>query len=141
MHVRTRVALAAMAAAALGLGAATAAQADPANAKNSLPITITCDNGTTYHAVTNGNGHWTPAHDLNSQTTLVPLSFGTQTFTVLDPAGNVVDQESTPPVAKTAVDSNKNATISCTFTGSMTQPDGSMFVLTGSVVGFATPNS
>lgn len=141
MHIRTGAALGVIAAVTLGLGTATAAHADPANAKNSFPITVSCSNGTTYHAVTNGNGSWTPAHDLNSQTTLVPLSFGAQTFTVYDPQGNIVDQESTPPSAKGAVSSNKHATLSCTFTGSQTAPDGSMFTIAGSVVGFATPNS
>jgi hypothetical protein len=46
-------------------GAAGVATADPTNAPNSAPITITCGN-TTYHAVVNGNGLWSPAHDLNS---------------------------------------------------------------------------
>lgn len=118
----------------------TAAHADPVNAPGSLQITLTCDDGSTYEVVTIGNGHWTPAHDVNGQSTLVPLSFGTQTFTVYDAAGNVVDQESVPPSAKGALDSNKHATAFCTFTGSQTAPDGSRFVLNGSVIGFATPN-
>lgn len=140
MKTGIRGALVAFAVAAVSIGSMAAAHADPINAKSSFPLTITCDNGFTYQAVTNGQGNWTPAHDLNSQTTLVPLSFGTQTFTVYDPAGNIISQQSTQPSAKTAVDSNKHATASCTFTGSQTAPDGSVFMLNGSVIGFATPN-
>lgn len=141
MHVSRRVILGAVAVAALGVGTATTAQADPINAKNSFLLTVTCSNGVTYHAVTNGSGNWTPAHDLGSTTVLVPLAFPEQTFTVLDPAGNIVSQQSAPPRAKVAADINKNADLTCSFVGSQQMPDGSTFVLSGTVIGFATPNS
>jgi hypothetical protein len=141
MHLTRRVILGAVAVAALGIGTATAAQADPINAKNSFLLTVTCSNGVTYQAATNGNGHWTPAHDVAGNTVLVPLAFPVETFTVLDPAGNIIDQQTAPPRAKSAVDSNKNADLTCTFVGSTPQPDGTTFVLSGTVIGFATPNS
>ncbi|HWC22231.1 MAG TPA: hypothetical protein VG502_08045 [Flexivirga sp.] len=119
---------------------ATAAHADPANAPNSFPITLMCDDGSSYQVVSNGNGNWTPAHDLNGQTVLIPLAFGMQTFTVYDASGNIIDQESVPPSTKTAVNANKQATKSCTFSGSQTAPDGTRFEINGSVIAFATPN-
>ncbi len=58
--------------------AAGLAAADPANAPKSSPITITCGS-TIYHAVVNGDGAWTPAHDLNSNSILIPVAFGVET--------------------------------------------------------------
>lgn len=140
MHTTLRVMTGAAAATVLGLSTWVPAHADPAGAKNSLPIQISCDNGQTYDAVANGNGAWTPAHDLNSTAILVPVSFGVQTFTVYDPDGNVIDQETTPPSAKPgAIAHNKHATTSCDFGGMITAPDGSTFSISGSVVGFVTP--
>ena len=66
--------------------AAGAAAADPANAPRSAPVTITCGN-TTYQAVVNGNGVWSPAHDLNSNSILIPVAFGVETDVFTDPAG------------------------------------------------------
>lgn len=140
MHISTRVGLGVAAAAALSIGSVGAAHADPVNAKSSFPITITCDNGSTYNAVANGSGAWTPAHDLGSTSILVPVAFGTQTFTVFDPQGNIVDQETVPPSAKGAIGHNKHATTSCDFSGTQTAPDGFRLTIQGSVVGFVTPN-
>jgi predicted metal-dependent enzyme (double-stranded beta helix superfamily) len=139
MHISMRVMTGAAAAAVLGLSAWAPAQADPTNAKNALQLTVPCDNGHTYSVVTNGSGAWTPAHDLNSTATLIPVSFGEETFTIYAPDGTVVDQETQAPTAKAGASAhNKHATLSCTFSGSQTAPDGSMFVISGSVVGFVT---
>ena len=44
---------------------------------------LVCGNGKTYTVVTPpGNGNWTPAHDVNSNTVLVPVAFGEFTGTV-----------------------------------------------------------
>ena len=51
----------AAAAAILGLAAWAPAQADPVDAKGAFSITVTCDNGMTYDAVSNGNGTFVPA--------------------------------------------------------------------------------
>jgi hypothetical protein len=62
------------------------AAADPANAPGSVPVTVTCGN-TTYQAIANGNGAWTPAHDLNSNSILIPVAFGVETDVFTDPSG------------------------------------------------------
>jgi hypothetical protein len=140
MHTSLRVALGAAAAAVLGLATWAPAQADPVHAKNALPLQVWCDNGQSYVAVANGNGNWTPAHDLSSNAILVPVSFGEQTITITDPSGTIVDQETIPPSAKPGASMhNKNATTSCQFAASVTAPDGSTFSIMGSVVGFVTP--
>ena len=44
---------------------------------------LMCANGKTYTVVTPpGNGDWTPAHDVNSNTVLVPVAFGEFTGTI-----------------------------------------------------------
>ena len=40
--------------------------------QSSTRVPITCDNGHTYDAVVNGNGQFSPAHDVNSRAVLVP---------------------------------------------------------------------
>src|SRR4051812_33687608 len=77
----------------------TPASADPAKG---LPISIACDNGVTYSAVSNGNGAWTPAHDLNSNAMLIPTSFGDVTTTITDSDGNVLDTEVDPAITKSS---------------------------------------
>lgn len=61
---------------------------------------IVCDNGSTYTAWGNGNGEWTPAHDLNGTATFVPAGFGDFTGTAYDPEGNVVDSFVLPATMK-----------------------------------------
>lgn len=139
MHTTSRVIIGAAAAAVLGFGTWTPVHADPAKAKGAFPVTVTCDNGHTYSAVSNGNGNYTPAHDLDSTATLIPLSFGEATFTVYDANGVVVDSGTDPGTAKRGASvHNKNGTLHCTYTGGATFPDGSSFVVTGSVTGFIT---
>ena len=140
MHTTSRVMIGAAAAAVLGLSAWAPAQADPSHARGSLPLEVSCDNGQTYDVVTNGNGHWTPAHDLNSTSVLIPVAFGEQTFSIYDPDGNLIDQETAPPSAKAGASAhNKHATVNCSFEGSSTAPDGSTFMIAGTVTGFVTP--
>lgn len=135
--------------AALGLAAVTTivvsgttgvAHADPANAKNVFPIQVACDNGHTYNVVANGNGQFTPAHDLDSNAVLIPVAFGETTFTVTDSSGTVVATETQPPVSKGSSASNPAATTSCSFSGSAVDPEtGDTFAISGTVVGFVTP--
>lgn len=118
------------------------ASADPLNAKNSFVLEVACDNGHSYTVVSNGNGNFTPVHDLNSTATLIPVSFGDQTFTLTDPNGVVVDQETAPAAAKgsSASAANRATETACTFSGSQTDPgSGYTFTIAGSVVGFVTP--
>jgi hypothetical protein len=139
MHTTLRVMTGAAAAAVLGLSAWAPAHGDPIHAKNAFTFEVFCDNGKSYVAVANGDGTFTPAHDLSSSAVLVPVAFGPITFTVTDPDGNVVDQETSPPTAKPgAAAHNKNATVSCEFFGSQTAPDGTTFSIDGTVTGFVT---
>ena len=119
---------------------AQVASADPINAPGAFQISVSCDNGHDYSVVANGNGHWTPAHDINSTATLVPLAFGEQVLTLTDPDGNVTEQV-IPPSSKGADTSNgtRATKTSCTFSGSQTDPEGNTFTITGSVTGFVTP--
>jgi hypothetical protein len=139
MQNSMRVVTGAASAVLLGLGVWAPAQADPINAKSAFPVQIVCDNGKTYQAVANGSGAWTPAHDLNSSAMLIPVAFGEQTVTVTDPGGTVIDQETVPAQTKPgAAAHNKNATVSCSFSGSQTAPDGTTFMVEGTVRGFVT---
>lgn len=139
MHISLRVIGGAAAAAVLGLSTWAPAQADPVHAKQALPLQISCDNGQTYSAIANGNGNFSPAHDLNSTAMLIPVAFGEQTITVTAPDGTVLDQETVPATMKKGASAhNKNATVNCDFAGGATAPDGTMFTVSGTVRGFVT---
>jgi hypothetical protein len=117
------------------------ATADPTKAQT---FTLVCDNGHTYTVVVNSSGAWSPAHDVNSTSTLIPLSFGETTGTVTDLNGNVVDSFSDPAMAKrSAATYDLATTTACTFSSDDTfvSPDlGPLNVhVEGSVVGFVTP--
>ena len=132
--MRKLVVLSALALGLVGLTSGVAG-ADPTNAKKALFVTATCDNGQSFQIVTNGNGAFTAAHDTNSTTTVIPFAFGDFTGTVTDPAGNVVDTFTDPPVTKQAA-ANHNL-LECPFTFSQTFPDG--FTLAGSGTAFVKP--
>lgn len=140
MHRIRLITLSVAAAAALIAWSAGAASADPTNAKNAFPIQVACDNGHTYNAVANGSGHFTPAHDLDSNAVVVPVAFGETTFTVTDPDGNVVDSETDPPASKGSSAKNPNATTNCSFSGSVTDPDGFTFSTSGTATVMITPS-
>jgi hypothetical protein len=116
---------------ALGLVGITngVAGADPSNAKNALFVTATCANGQSFQIVTNGNGAFTAAHDRNSTATLIPFAFGEFTATVTDPAGNVVDTFTDPPITKRSA--ANHSLLECPFTFSQTFPDGFTFAGSG----------
>ena len=94
---------------------------------------------TTYYGVVNGNGAWGPAHDLNSNAVLIPVSFGVETDTFTDPDGNV-STSTNPPRAKGSSAPKGATPINCSYTvGPVTFPDGSSFAISGTVTGFVTP--
>jgi hypothetical protein len=109
------------------------AGADPGNAKNSSFITAVCA-GHTVMVVVNGNGEFTPAHDVNSTAVFVPTAFNT-TFT-FTPTGGV-------PMPETDT-SAKNAPIKNTVTCAIplqtlfSGPEGTV-TIQGTVTGFFTP--
>lgn len=144
-RIRRVVVASALVAAPLVAALATAqtAGADPLQAKNNLVITVVCPDGVTYTAVTNGNGHWTPAHDLNSTSTLVPLIFGDQTLTITDQNGNVLQQQTTPARVKgNASNHDRGTQAACSFSGGSTDPGtGYTVTLVGTVLGVVTPAS
>jgi hypothetical protein len=140
MKARSLLAIAGLTMAA-SLAGAGAAAADPTKAQT---LTLVCDNGHTYTVVVNSSGAWSPAHDVNSTSTLIPLSFGETTGTVTDANGNLVDSFSDPATAKGSAGSHdRTTTTSCTYTSDDTfvSPDlGPLHVhVQGSVVGFVTP--
>jgi hypothetical protein len=116
---------------ALGVlvSASAVAVAAPINAKNVGQVTIFCPSGT-YTAVVNGNGNFTPAHDVNSNTVLIPTSFGEFVGTI---GGVVVDVEA--PVAKGSAVPANGRVQECNYTLEFETPDG-LFVGSGSVTGF-----
>jgi hypothetical protein len=113
--------------------------ADPAKGD---AVPLVCDNGKTYSAVVNGNGQFTPAHDLNSNAVLVPVSFGSTAITAVFPDGNVVNFTE-PATSKGQSAKGLKDPVTCTYTFSFTSdgsdptgpPAGTVVTGTGSVVG------
>jgi hypothetical protein len=113
------------------------ASADPSQAKNSTPITIACGD-TVYNAVVNGNGAWGPAHDLNSNSVLIPVSFGPETAVFTDPTGATSTTVS-PAESKGSAAPRGATPINCSYHLGFSFPDGSSFTVDGTVTGFVTP--
>ena len=109
------------------------AGADPSNAKNSTLLHAVCS-GKTVNVVVNGNGEFTPAHDLASTAVFIPTAFNV-TFTFTPTGGSPEVEQDTSSKAGPI----KN-TITCTiplqtvFSG----PPGTA-TIQGSVTGFWTP--
>lgn len=120
---------------AVGLFAALAqsAAADPVNAKDAGFFTAVCGS-TQVHVVVNGNGDFTPAHDLNSTAVFVPTSIDlTFAFT---PTGGSMQTEhfvgSKPNTPK------NGKIVTCSLPAGLNTisgPDGT-FVASGTVTGF-----
>ena len=100
-------------------------------------VTVQCG-PTLYQTWVNGNGSFTPAHDLGNTSTLVPLAFGPSTFTVTDPHGVVVDSGTDPGSAK-GQSANAAGAQWCTYWLSVTDGDGFTFSVSGPVLGKVTP--
>lgn len=126
------------------------AGADPSNAKSAFPVPLVCDNGQTYDVVTNsGNSSvqtFSPAHDLNSSSVLIPISFGEFSGTLTNSNGDIVDQFTEPGSTKGRARAAGNTPVHCTFTIAetfvITEPGGDLppgtYTVngTGSVTGF-----
>lgn len=112
------------------LSASAVALAAPINAKRALPITIYCPSGT-YAAVVNGNGAFTAAHAVNSNTVLIPIAFGEFVATIDD-----VVVEDDPPTVKGGAAPANGRVETCYYTVQFDTPDG-LFEGTGTVTGFA----
>ena len=120
--------LAALVVLVMSIGLAGAAGDDP---KKGEFFTLRCDNGQTYDIVVNGNGEWTPGHDLNSNAILKPFGFGQFTGTLTDPQGNVVERFTEPGGSKRAARNQRLVT--CRFSDSFTE-DGFTFTFSGTVL-------
>lgn len=108
---------------------------------------ISCDNGKSYEVVSNGNGDFTPAHDVGSNATLVPVSFGAFTGTITDGNGNVVETFNEPAESKGQSAKGLKNAVTCTFSFSEvsdgSHPDfplGYTFTGSGSAVVRITPS-
>jgi hypothetical protein len=117
--------------------AVASAMADPTGSKGSVSGTLTCPN-TTYQVVVNGSGNWNPAHDLNSNSILIPVSFGVETGVFTDPGGTL-HPFTNPPRAKGSAAPNGAPLVNCSFHLAGSFPDGSSVVVDGTVTGFVTP--
>jgi hypothetical protein len=134
-----------LAAAAAGLGVAAVltisvpASADP----KTHPIELICDNGVTYWAADSGRGQFTPAHDVATNTVLVPTSFGEFHGVITDSTGAVVEEFTDPPVVKGGSTKPRATSTSCTFTtlGHFEVPELGLLTVTGagSVEAIVTP--
>jgi hypothetical protein len=140
MRTTARRLVAGMAIAIAGVAlTAGSAGAAPVNAPNATPITIDCGQGGTFDAIANGNGQFTPAHDLDSRRVLIPVSLGPTTFTARDAEGNVVFEETDTTVnAKGHAAPRGRTLLDCTFTLSFPTEDGGTATVTGSAVGFVS---
>ncbi len=112
------------------------AGAAPVNAKNALSITITCPSGV-FEAVVVGNGEFSVAHAVASNSVLIPIAFGEFTGTFTDTLGNT-ETFTDPPIAKGSSSPRNGAVVECSFTIDVTFPDGT-FTGEGDVTGFLTP--
>ena len=137
-----RAAAAALMTTGLVLAPAGAAVADPAVSGDLA--TLICDNGETYTVAVNGNGEFTPAHDVDSTHTLVATSFGATTITLATADGTVIDTFGDPPSAKGGqAGKDRATTTACDFQLVTQFPDEELGILTltvnGTVTGFVTP--
>jgi hypothetical protein len=140
MRTITRRLASGLAVAVLGAGlAAGAAAADPVNAPHAQQVAVDCGEAGTFEVVTNGNGEFTPAHDLNSNKVLIPISFGTSTITVRDAEGDVVFEGTEAGRSKGHARVPKGRTaIECTYTLSFPAEEGNTATVTGTVTGFVS---
>jgi hypothetical protein len=109
------------------------AAADPSNAKNAGLIHAVCG-GQAVTVAVNGNGSFTPAHDVHSTAVFIPTSLNL-TFTFTPTGGDSMSETDT---------STKNAPIQDTVTCSIplqtlfSGPEGTG-TIQGTVTGFFTP--
>lgn len=131
--------------AAAGLGvAATLSISVPASADpTGHPIEVVCDNGTTYWAVGEGRGQFAPVHDVDSNSNLIPTSFGEFHGVITDSTGAVVEEFTDPPAVKGSSTRSRGTSVSCTYftSGHFDVPEIGRLDVTGSgtVEAFVTP--
>lgn len=87
--------------------------------------------------VTNGNGAWHAAHDLNSTASFVALAVE-DAGVFIDPAGGV-HPFSHPFTTKGSASPNGHPIVTCAFSVNEPFPDGSRLIANGTLTGFFTP--
>jgi hypothetical protein len=124
---------------AAALSISAPASADP----KGHAIEVVCDNGTTYWAVGEGRGQFAPVHDVDSNSVLIPTSFGEFHGVITDSTGAVVEEFTDPPATKGSSTHPRGTSVSCTYftVGHFEVPEiGRLDVAgTGTVEAFVTP--
>jgi hypothetical protein len=113
--------------------ASPVAGADPTHAKNSTSITADCG-GRTVMVSVNGNGEFTPAHDVASSSVFVPTAFDT-TFTFTPTGGT---PESEPDTSSKAAPIRDTVTCDIPLQTLFAGAEG-VATIEGTVTGFWTP--
>ena len=124
---------------AAAVAAATLAWVGPAGAdpRNSDQITLDCGDAGTVTVNTFSNGRWSPGLVADGTAVFVPTAFG-ETSGVFYPADGSDPQTFSDPPALKSAPNNKAPKLSCTFSFSFTDENGTGTV-SGSVIGFETP--
>jgi hypothetical protein len=115
------------------LGASGVAAADPQG--EAFPVV--CDNGVTYQVVVAGNGQFTPAHDVASNSILVSDGLRRDHYHGDRPGGQR-DHRNGSAGQQGLLAHPRATSTSCTFHVEGTE-DGFSIVVDGSVTGFVTP--
>lgn len=128
----------------LALGTTAGLLAGPVGADPKQEIIpVTCDNGNTYDLAVNGNGEFTPGHDVDSNTVLIPVAFGTFTGIIRNAAGAQVGDPIVEEGAEKGQSGKKAETVTCTVSFSFTNtgtetedgvPPGGTFTGSGTVI-------
>jgi hypothetical protein len=143
--MRTTSVTQALAVLALAAGSVLAvgpsASADPVH---DVAVPVTCDNGHTYDMYVWGNGHFTPAHDADSNTVLVPTHFGEFHGVVTNEGGDVLDEFTEPAESKGNSAKQRGTSVNCTYVFEGQEFSDELgevvnFRGEGSVSGFITP--
>jgi hypothetical protein len=81
-----------------------------------------------------------PAHDLNSNSVLIPVAFGVETDVFTDPSGTV-HTSTVPARAKGSSAPNGATLLNCSYHLALSLPNGASLAIDGTVTGFVTPGS
>ena len=101
--------------AALGLALVATTGVAGAAGPQGETFELDCDNGETYEVWSGGNGEFTPAHDVDSHTTIIPVAFGPFHGEVRNPSGGLEQEFDDPAVDKGQSARGVTDPVECTF--------------------------